>query len=286
MRPSVRYLVVLVALFCLASPSLAWGTKGHAWVVENAIRLLPEEPLRTWLEGQVGKLTDCALIPDFQLRDGTGGPLEAPNHFYDFEAALPSLRWEDIPRTRLEATRHYTEIGLGASKGGFLPYRVEELYVGLENAFRADPRNAVLHAGLLAHYVADGHMPLHVTVDYDGRTSELVDGRKRFQGIHAQYEIAFVEDYDLGFRERSFRFAAPPHRVEDAFAEIVTALRETYAGVDPLYVAAEAYTGEDWPQRWDEQIGELTAQRLANAASLLASYWQTAWEDAGKPALP
>ena len=80
---------------------------------------------------QMAVATCAALSADHVLGSRLG---------HDFEAALPSLRWEDIPRTRLEATRHYTEIGLGASKGGFLPYRVEELYVGLENAFLADQR--------------------------------------------------------------------------------------------------------------------------------------------------
>ncbi len=275
---------LLAATLC--APCWAWGSKGHSWATENAIQLLPDPALRAWAEERFGELLRCSLAPDYQLRDGLDAPLESPNHFLNFEALVPSGQWEDLPACRVDALARCTELGLPPGGGGMLPYRIEELYAALVNAFRCDPRNAALCAGLLAHYAADATQPLHVTVDYDGRAGQVEAGRKYLQGIHAEFEIVFVEDSAIEFRLRSRQAAAPVTAVPDVRAATIDVLRASLACVDPIYAAAEAHQGEGKYAAWDREIGDLTAGRLGAAASFTASLWHGAWRAAGSPPLP
>jgi hypothetical protein len=60
-------------------------------------------------------------------------------------------------------------------RGGFLPWRVEEMYHRLARDFGpgdtvADPVQALHDAGYLAHYVEDSTQPHHATLDYQSQS--------------------------------------------------------------------------------------------------------------------
>jgi hypothetical protein len=279
------WLALLLATLVLVAPAYAWGTKGHSWAVENAVQLLPEEGLRAWCTANLTPLEYANFAPDFEIRDGIGAPLEGPNHYFDVEVAVPDGEWEDVPRTRVEALRHWSELGLGASKAGMLPYRLEEMYASLVNAFQYDQKNIALYAGLVAHYASDATQPLHATVNFDGLPDPAAPNGKRLVGTHAEYEIAFVEDYDLGFRTRSLEAAAKPRVLTDVFGEALEVLRASNAAVPALYACADKHQGEGRYAAWNEEIGEMTAERLGTAASFSASLWYSAWVEAGRPTL-
>jgi hypothetical protein len=285
-NPMRRLLLSVPLLLALTAPCWAWGAKGHNWSVHNAVEALPEGNLRDWADGRRDELILGALAPDFELKDGIDGPLEGPNHYLNIETIVPTLEWDKLPRTRLEMTARCTELGIPAGDGGFLPYRIEELYVALVNAMKADRRNAVLLAGLIAHYAADATQPLHVTADYDGRPDPSGTGERRFKGIHARYEVTFAQDPDLGFRDRARAAARPPNLLSDVHEATMEVLRASYACVEPIYAAAERHPGDNPYAAWDAEIGDLTAERLGAASTFIASLWLSAWEDAGRPELP
>ena len=55
----------------------------------------------------------------------------------------------------------------------------------------------MLYAAILAHYVADGHVPLHAVVNYDGQLTGQ-------QGLHSRWEAELFE------RNRATLKIAPP----------------------------------------------------------------------------
>src|SRR5208282_1047659 len=60
-------------------------------------------------------------------------------------------------------------------RGGFVPWRVEEMYHKLAAAFGpgdsvADPDEALIAAGYLAHYIEDSTQPHHSTGDYQSQS--------------------------------------------------------------------------------------------------------------------
>jgi len=282
LRTQVWAWVVLGVLLCV--PAYAWGVKGHTLITENAARLLPEGPLKAYVSTHTGGLSFNCLAPDFQLKDGIGGALEGPEHYINLENVAPHMSPGDLPRNRADEARRVTELGLSYGDAGFLPWRIEDMELALANAFRANKRDIVLYAGLLSHYAADATQPLHTTVDYDGRSG--VGGAVVLKGIHAEYEITYLEDEGLEFRGSSLAVAKPCAPIDDVFGAALAVIFESNARVDSVYRCAEAHpAGPDKYSAWDAEIGPMTRERLACGATLVASLWSTAWEAAGAPDL-
>ena len=275
----------LLAVLGAHAPALAWGSKGHQWSTDNAAELLPEGVLKTYMEAHRRTLAYNCLVPDFQLKDGVGGKLEGPDHYIDLEviAATPTL--EALPRTRLDAGRLYTERGLSYASGGFLPWRIEEAYWALVNALRCDEASVSFCAGLLAHYVADATQPLHTTVHYDGLVTEGNPPTKEFKGIHAEYEITFIEDCGFEFRQSSLALAQPATPIADVHVAVCETILDSFGKVGAIYDAAREHQGADKYVGWEQALGPMTREQLARASTLLSSLWLTAWQAAGSPSL-
>jgi len=284
MRLCARVAVLAFVFAVVCVPAHAWGAKGHTLVTENAVRLLPDGPLKAYMSDHVGGLSFNCLAPDFQLKDGISGALEGPEHYINLESVAPNMRPDDLPRNRADEARRVTDLGLSYADAGFLPWRIEDMELALANAFRADRRNIVLFAGLLSHYAADATQPLHTTVDYDGRPGP--GGAKALKGIHAEYEITYLEEEGLEFRQSSLSLAKPAPQVDDVFGEALAVIFESNACVEAVYRCAEAHSsGPDKYGAWDAEIGPMTRERLACGATLVATLWLTAWKAAGSPDL-
>ncbi len=93
---------------------------------------------------------------------------------------MPRKRFDYIAALAVLQAAH-PELDLKPEKVGLQPYVTTEVYERLKAAMREyrtlsdhhkdvkPVEQAILfYAGWLGHYVADGAMPLHVTVNYDG----------------------------------------------------------------------------------------------------------------------
>jgi hypothetical protein len=276
----VLLLGLAALLFAISlTPASAWGVKGHGWTCQNAVKLLPEGELRDSMQKDVIAIMTACLMPDFQLKDGANEELEAPNHYIDLDAVTPLPGPGDLPRTRLEAARYFARNGLTLRDGGLLPWRIEEIYGDLVNAFATKSPKTAYFAGLLAHYAADSTQPLHATKDYNGRTDPAT-GERALRGIHGDYEITFIEDSGLEFRKSSLAMAQPPSRIADVFAAAVDMAFDSLNHVDRIYEVAGRYNGEGRYADWDREMGEMTRDRLAKADTFTASLWLSAWLEA------
>jgi len=272
----------VVMSVALPMPAGAWGAKGHAWVSENAVKLLPEGELRERMERELPSVVGYSSAPDFELKDGINESLEAPNHYIDLDAPEPMLTAEVLRtelRSRVDAARWYTAHRLTFRDGGFLPWRIEEMEVALANAMAGETQEVGLFAGLLAHYAADATQPLHTTKDYNGRVAPNTK-ESYLHGIHADYEIVFIQDRGIEFRESSLAMARPAKKLDDVFGAAVDMVLDSYTHVDMIYDVAGRNAGPDRYTAWDAEMGEMTRERLAEAATLVASLWLTAWEEA------
>lgn len=285
-RSALRLTTCLLFLLAFAHAASAWGVKGHTWVDDNAIELLPEGELQDYMRAAFKDTSFYTLVPDFQLKDGESGKLEGPNHFLNIERLTDhGVDLAEIPTTREGASRLYTDLELGYWDVGWLPWRIQEIYLGLVNAFRAAPRDVNLYAGLLAHYAADATQPLHTTVHYDGRADRVEDGVKFRKGIHFDYEIIFLEDHNIEFRESSLALAQPSQRIDDPFEAAMDTILEANTHVDTLYDVADRHWGDGKYEAWEPELADFTRERLAAASHLVASLWLSAWIEAGRPDL-
>ena len=182
----------LAALLVLAPARVdAWGFEAHKYIMDRAISLLPRE-IRPFFEAQRAFVVERAIDPD--LWRTAGWEDEAPRHFVDMDAYGP-YPFKDLPHDYDEAVkRHGQDFVL---KNGTLPWRTEEMYKKLVEAFQQKAGfsrdNIKFFSALVGHYAGDAHVPFHAALNYDGQLTQQ-------WGIHSRFEAELFERYRTRLR--------------------------------------------------------------------------------------
>lgn len=204
------------------------------------------------------------------------------------------------------------------SSAGTAPWRAGQLYrMTVENlkALSADGKSndaaidrAFMTAGIMSHFIGDLGNPYHATVAYDGWESGQ-------GGIHSYFESAVVSSYRLALDQEVIDAALTGRGLERTLKQLPAANRGALSR-DPVALAMalaldsrsrldaanaidvrfailkKSGTGPDGKRVSAERrdaselrfkYHDLTVERLATAAEVLASLWLFAWEDAGRP---
>jgi hypothetical protein len=225
--------------------------------------------------------------PDRWAAKGPDGkrlhPEEPPRHFIDLDELQPPP-FDDFPRTYNKAARKFGRQRL--DKAGTVPYRIQDLEKRLTEAFeRKDWARAVRLAAWLGHYVADAHMPLHTTKNYDGQETGN-------DGIHKRFEVDMVDRFPE-FEHLTASPAQPVKYVKDIPEFVFIFTLASYHCI-PKLLRADNVAREADPEFGDRYLlalrdasaGRMAMQRMTDSACDIASLWYTAWVNAGKPALP
>ncbi len=204
------------------------------------------------------------------------------------------------------------------SSAGTAPFRVSQLHRLTVESLKTSASSgktddaaidrAFLTAGLMSHFIGDLGNPYHATAHYDGW--ETGQG-----GIHSYFESAVVSSYRLALDQEVFDAALTGRGLERTLKQIPLADRPSLSR-DPVALATalalDSYSrlaaanaidrkfavlkasgvGLDGKRFGAERrdaselrfkFHELTVERLATAAEMLAHLWLLAWEDAGRP---
>jgi hypothetical protein len=250
-----------------------WGKNGHRIISYNSVDHFPKEIsfLADWRE----YLSERSSDPDNRK---SGDPTEAKKHFIDIENFK-----EFTAKGKLNYNYDSTISLYGASfldEQGILPWTTIITCDSLKNCFkRKDWTRAEFYANDLGHYVGDGHMPLHITENYNGQLT----GQK---GVHSRYETQMI-NYSLteftpttdtviyikDIQPYVFNYIYKNHTYADSIL-----LYDKKASSEAGTTTGDVYLKELW-----KYSGSLT-KRLFNQASLsMASLIYTCWCDAGKP---
>jgi predicted AlkP superfamily pyrophosphatase or phosphodiesterase len=250
-------------------------------VAEKAVQTLPD-PLRRLFLANTAYLTEQAITPDLQR----SGPSD-PDHFLDMDA-FGAYPFASISRVEAE---NVARLGKEGAAKGRVPWKIDEVYRGLVAAFRSRDLPRVLErAGTLCHFIADAHVPLHATDNYDGQLT----GQR---GLHARWESDLVERNRVQLAAMVEPSAA--QRVADPMALAFEVLGDSYLhSLQVLAADRQSVTGRDLAEtpeddRYDDEYytrlyareAARVAARLSAAASATGSLWWSAWEDAGRPLL-
>ncbi len=175
-------IILLVNFILLQSFVSAWGYKGHRMINEKAAILLDGE-LGFFVNKHKNALKWYGAVPDYIK---TFHPEEKPLHFFDADY-YDEYPFKNIPMDFERFKEKYGSEKL--TKMGTAPWAIQrscnEIIYYLKNA-RLD--EAIFHMGVLAHYVADIHNPLHTILNYDGQLT----GNK---GIHFRWEVRLFNEY-------------------------------------------------------------------------------------------
>lgn len=213
----------------------------------------------------------------------------AYDHYIDFE---------NIPEGALDAPDRFGYLGElyaaglrnPARDGGFLPYRIEELYQRLVNGWRrwrsaapgSDERawleaRIINDAGILGHYVTDGSQPHHTTIHFNGWDEDTPnpEGFTEERGFHSRFESGFVsahlEQGDV--REHT---SQPGNAPSDVRYEVLNFLFESHEEVETLYRLDRDF-GFEPRGRPAPEAHAFAAERLGAGATMLAELWWWAW---------
>ena len=164
-----------------------------------------------------------------------------------------------------------------------------EIIYYLKNA-RLD--EAIFHMGVLGHYVADIHNPLHTILNYDGQLT----GNK---GIHFRWEVRLFDEYI-----ESITPLGEIKRIDSPVGYAMDIVRESYKQhkriLDGDTKARKVLTAEqqkklssydvlNFENEYLEILNcetiDLLNERLGKSVIRIAAYWQYCWTMAGKPNL-
>jgi len=185
---------------------------------------------------------------------------------------------------------------LTPDKVGLQPYVTTEVYERLQSAFRdyralaaakkdTKPSEAEITflAGWLGHYVADGSMPLHTSIQYNGWTGPNPNGYTTEHHIHALFESEYVHANVKLDDFAPLVAASKPAVLGDVFNDYMAYLRHSNTLVEKTYQLEKtgAFAGAGTPEG-----KAFVDQQLAAGAIELRDMIYTAWVKSGDPVPP
>ncbi|MGE5352903.1 MAG: T9SS type A sorting domain-containing protein [Acidobacteriota bacterium] len=263
-----------VIVICSITLLTGWGREGHKKINYNAPAFFPKEMYQftNWKDIMQSHASDA------DDRKGSD-PTESKKHYIDIDKYYEFNSMSNIPENYSTAVSiHGSSFVVGA---GILPWATITTFDSLKNAFqRKDWAKAQLFASDLGHYVGDGHMPLHITKDYDGKNITKSGLHGRYDDIPGQFPSQIIFNVDTA------------KYVSDVSRYVFDYTYENYRYIDSvIYADSIAYfnankqiNGTYYNLFWEK--GKNFTNMLLNRASLrLASLIYTAWINAGKPQL-
>ncbi|MCU1318981.1 MAG: hypothetical protein JWP98_499, partial [Edaphobacter sp.] len=267
----VRFVVAAAMVpVMMVQQSFAWGMDGHKMINRLAGAALPADVPEFLRSPQaLNALEYYGPEPD-RWRSRNEPELNAaqsPEHFIDLEYA--DLVGPDLPRRRYDyvralafAQKSHPDLALSPEKVGLQPYVTTEVWQRLKSGMReyrtllaarqdTKPVEAeiIFYAGWLGHYVADGSMPLHTTIQYNGWTGPNTNDYTTEHKIHALFESEFVAA-NVKPAEVAPLITAKPAVLGDVFDDYMKYLRHSKSLVETTYQLekAGAFNGAGTPE--------------------------------------
>ncbi len=287
----MRKLFLFPLFFCLPVVSGSWGFFGHQWINSIAVYTLPPQ-MFGFFKANMGAIVSNAVKPDMRRYAVAE---EGARHFIDIDYYEKSLPLDTIRCIWREAVDRFGEETL--SEHGIGPWFVVRMKNSLTTAFSDRNEELIIKfASELGHYIADLHVPLHTTSNYNGQKTGQY-------GIHGLWESRlpelFLEGYDL-FVDPAFyitdidKFIWDQVEISHSLVDSVLKVEkeaETIAGKDNKYSFSKRGQkvvrnySEEYAEIYNRNLNNMVERRFRNAINAVGSVWFTAWVDAGQPEL-
>jgi hypothetical protein len=277
-RPIAAF--VAIVLLAIPQPAAAWGFEAHRYILERAINLLPVE-IRPFFEKYRVSIVEHAIDPDLWRNVGFDAE-ESPRHFLDMDAYGPPP-FTELPRDFDAAIKRYGREFV--NKNGLLPWRAQELHAKLVEAFTQKATysrdNIKFFSAFLGHYLSDAQVPFHAALNHDGQLTGQ-------WGIHSRFETeTFERNRDaLDVRPKPLY---PVSSARDlAFDSLTASFGHVQAILDADAAAVKGRTVYDdaYFAMFYGKVKPILELRLADSITAVASAITSAWEQAGRPAVP
>lgn len=290
MRKAILIILTIIVFFPASQTAYSWGFFAHKKINRMAVFTLPPEMIGFYKK-HIEYISEHAVDPDKRRNVNAD---EAPRHYIDIDhyGAAP---FDAVPKYWKDAVKKFSEDTL--KEYGILPWHIEKMMYNLQEAFMDEDIDLILHYSAdIGHYIADAHVPLHTTENYNGQLTNQ-------KGIHAFWESRIPElksdayDYWTGAAkyidkpiDKAWKIVKASHAEVDSVLKFEAELNAKYApdkkysfedrGKKSVKVYSVEYTNE-----YDQMLNGMVERKMRESITTVGSLWYTAWINAGKPDL-
>lgn len=280
-----------VIVLLVSIPVYSWGFYAHRKINYYAVFLLPPEMIRLY-KPQIGFLEEHAIDPD---KRRYAVQQEGPRHYIDMDR-YGTYPYDSLPRKWNDAVAKFSEDSL--NKHGVVPWWLQTMLYRLTEAFKEKDQVKILkYSAELGHYMADAHVPLHACSNHNGQYTDQ-------KGIHGFWESRVPEL--LAEKEWDF-FIGKAEYIRNPAAFIWERVLESAAASDTVlkfekqlsqqYPPDQKFAFEErngiiirqysfvFSKAYDELLNGMIERRMRQSIFAVASFWYTAWVNAGQPDL-
>ena len=271
--------------------AFCWGFYGHRKINYFAVFLLPPEMMQLY-KPQIDFLAEHAVDPDMRRYVM---PEEGPRHYIDIDhyGVYP---FDELPRKWNDAIAKFSEDTL--MQYGIIPWWVQTMLHKLTDAFKEKNQARILKLSAeIGHYIADAHVPLHANSNHNGQFTDQ-------RGIHGFWESRIPEllaekewdffigkaDYIKNPGDFIWQRVLESAKASDSVLLFEKELSKTFPADQKF--SFEERNGVTIRQysaafciAYDKKLDGMIQRRMRQSIYAIASFWYTAWVNAGQPDL-
>lgn len=237
-------------------------------------------------------ITEHAVDPDKRRYVATS---EAPRHYIDIDH-YGKYPFNELPHDYKAAVAKFGEDTIMVY--GIVPWHIQVMLSRLTKAFKEKNFSAIMkNSAEIGHYIADAHVPLHACSNHNGQLTDQA-------GIHAFWESRIPEllaDKQFDFFIGKAEYIKDPAkfiwdrvlesgREADSVLTIEKELSKEFSG-DKKYSFEERNNllvkqySSAYTIAYNKKLNNMVERRMRQAIFAVASFWYTAWINAGQPDL-
>ena len=284
--------IVLILFFSLiSSQCFCWGFYAHQKINYYAVFLLPPEMMVLY-KPNISFISEHSVDPDkrrYAVKE------EGPRHYIDIDhyGAYPYI---NLPHQWKDAVAKFGEDSL--KEYGIVPWHIQVMLGRLTAAFKEKNFTKIMkNSAELGHYIADAHVPLHANSNHNGQYTNQ-------RGIHGFWESRVPEllaEKEWDFFIGKAAYIAHPldftwarvlesAKASDSVLSIEKELTQQF-GTDKKYafenrngVIIRQYSSA-FTIAFNKKMEGMIERRMRQSIFAIASFWYTAWVNAGQPDL-
>jgi hypothetical protein len=284
--------LLLIIMSVLASHSLfPWGFYAHRQINYYAVFMLPPEMLVLY-KPNIQFVSEHAVDAD---KRRYAMAAEGARHYIDIDH-YGRYPFNDLPRNWTKAVEKYTADTLQAY--GIVPWYIQTMLARLTKVFKEkDPVKILKLSADIGHYIGDSHVPLHVCSNHNGQLTNQ-------HGIHGFWESRIPEL--LAATSWDF-FTGKAAYIADPLSFTWNRVLESAAAADSVLQIERDLNKEFSPDQkfsfeersgklmrqystayclaYNKQLNNMIERRMQQSIYAVASFWYTAWVNAGQPDL-
>lgn len=217
--------------------------------------------------------------------------VEEARHYIDIDTYGDSARLI-LPKYWTQAVQKFGESKL--KENGIVPWHISSMYQRLRDAFAIKDGVMVLKLSAeLGHYIADAHVPLHTTENYNGQLTNQ-------HGIHGFWESRLPELFskDYNFWVGKAKYIDDPQQaawdaVWSAHALVDEVLHKEKILTDSLSIPKYSFEqrgqqivkvySREFADAYHKALNGMIEEQMQKAIFCISSFWYSAWIDAGQP---